>query len=425
MPASPTRKLARNAAWNVDRNVDRDVDPSSVRSSTGPSARRPSRSSVRPALFGLLGLTVLLAGCSNLLLLSPHGDIAAQQGKLIMTSVWLMLLIIIPVVLLTFWFAWKYRAGNKDARYEPDWDHSIQLELIIWAAPLVIIIALGAITWINTHTLDPYRPLARISEGENLPVNDDNVLRVQVVALDWKWLFIYPDHGIAVVNELAAPVDRQIRFQLTSSSVMNSFYVPALAGQIYAMPAMESKLHAVINKAGSYEGFSANYSGAGFSWMRFRFLGLGDNDFDKWVADNKAKGQTLDRAEYLRLEKPSEREAVRRYAVVTDDLFDAVVNRCVAEGTRCMRELMVIDAHGGLGPTGQARRDQLIAAGVLLEDICRPASSSALAPLLLPRPDIPQRTDFGPGNLPPRSDLMPGVDLAPRSEATDSISRAL
>ena len=395
-PASPPRPLSARM----------------TRPSSAPGAARRTRlnrlSSGRPGLLGLLGLSALLAGCNNLVLLSPHGDIAAQQGKLIMTSVWLMLLIIVPVVFLTFFYAWKYRAGNRDARYEPDWDHSIQLELVIWAAPLVIIIALGAITWIKTHTLDPYRPLTRISEGENLPVHDDNVLRVQVVALDWKWLFIYPDQGIAVVNELAAPVDRQIRFQLTASNVMNSFYVPALAGQIYAMPSMESMLHAVINKPGDFDGFSANYSGAGFSWMRFRFHGMDDDQFAAWVAENKAKGQTLDRAEYLRLEKPSEREPIKRYAKVADNLFDAIVNRCGPAGTRGMRELMAIDAHGGLGPTGQARRDQLIAAGVIIEDICRPSSSSALAPLLLPR-----------------SESTPSINLAPRTEVNDSISRAL
>lgn len=405
MPASPTRTASRSPAHSPP---------------TPPRGAQRARMRGRSALFGLLGLSVLLAGCSNLILLSPHGDIAAQQGKLIMTSVWLMLLIIVPVVVLIIFFAWKYRASNKEAEYDPDWDHSIQLELVIWSAPLVIIIALGAVTWISTHTLDPYRPLARIAPGENLPVNDDNVLRVQVVALDWKWLFIYPDQGIAVVNELAAPVDRQIRFQLTASSVMNSFYVPALAGQIYAMPAMESMLHAVINQPGNYDGISANYSGAGFSWMRFRFLGMNDGDFDAWVARNKAEGKTLDRAEYLKLEKPSEREPVLRYGVVADELFDAIVNRCVPEGTRCMRELMAIDAHGGLGPTGQARREQLIAAGVLLEDICRPASNSALAPLFAPSTDAAPRL-----TMPPQTGIVPDIDLAPRSDATDRSSRAL
>ena len=135
-----------------------------------------------------------------------------------------------------------------------------------------------------------------------------------MVALDWKWLFIYPEHGIATVNELAAPVDVPISFKITSSSVMNSFFIPALAGQIYAMPGMETKLHAVINEPGAFEGFSANYSGAGFSDMRFKFHGLSPADFDAWVQKAKASSDKLDRPGYLELEKPSERVPVRRYA---------------------------------------------------------------------------------------------------------------
>ena len=172
---------------------------------------------------------------------------------------------------------------------------------------------------------------------------------VEVVALDWKWLFIYPEQGIATVNELAAPVDRPIGFKITSSSVMNSFYIPALAGQIYAMPGMETKLHAVINKAGEYEGFSANFSGAGFSHMRFKFHGLADADFDKWVAKAKSAGGQLDRDGYLKLEKPSEREPVRRWASVSADLFDAILNRCVEAGKMCLHQMAEIDSRGGLG----------------------------------------------------------------------------
>ena len=153
---------------------------------------------------------------------------------------------------------------------------------------------------------------------------DVKPLTVEVVALDWKWLFIYPEQGIATVNELAAPVDRPIHFKITASSVMNSFYIPALAGQIYAMPGMETKLHAVINQAGDYEGFSANYSGAGFSDMRFRFHGLSDADFDSWVAAAKAGGGALEpRRATSQLEKPSEREPVRRFGDVDADLYDA------------------------------------------------------------------------------------------------------
>ena len=219
----------------------------------------------------LLPLAGLLGGC-NLVVLSPAGDVAMQQRDLLVVSTLLMLLIIVPVMALTALFAWRYRHTNTAVPYEPDWDHSTKLELIIWAAPLMIIICLGALTWLGTHLLDPYRRIDRLAPGQPV-AQEQKPLSVEVVALDWKWLFIYPDYGIASLNELAAPVDRPIDFRITSSSVMNSFYIPALAGQIYAMPGMETKLHAVINDPGTYTGFSANYSGAGFSGMRFAFYG--------------------------------------------------------------------------------------------------------------------------------------------------------
>lgn len=300
---------------------------------------------------GLLLLPLaLLAGC-NTVVMNPSGDIAAQQGHLIVVSTVLMLLIIVPVICLTIFFAWKYRASNKEATYTPDWDHSTQLELAIWAAPLLIIIALGAVTWINTHTLDPYQPLRRIDATRSAAATTKPLV-VEVVALDWKWLFIYPEQGIATVNELAAPVDMPIQFKITSSSVMNSFYIPALAGQIYAMPGMETKMHAVINKAGVFDGFSANYSGAGFSDMRFKFHGMSTGDFDKWVQKTKSSGQQLNRAGYLQLEKPSEREPIHHYSTVSPDLYDAILNRCVDVGKMCMKEMMSIDADGGLGKPG-------------------------------------------------------------------------
>ncbi|MDM0046102.1 ubiquinol oxidase subunit II [Variovorax dokdonensis] len=295
----------------------------------------------------LLVPLLMLGGCGTVLL-NPSGDVAMQQGRLIVVSTVLMLLIIVPVMALTVFFAWKYRSSNRGADYQPEWDHSTQLELAIWAAPLLIIIALGAVTWISTHTLDPYRDLRRIDAKRPVP-EGVKPLEIEVVALDWKWLFIYPEQGIATVNDVAAPVDRPIRFKITASTVMNSFYVPALAGMIYAMPGMETKLHAVINKPGSYEGFSANYSGAGFSHMRFTFHGTTDADFDKWVAQAKAAGGSLDRGGYLTLEKPSEREPVRRWATVAPDLYHAILNRCVEAGKMCMHQMMAIDAQGGMG----------------------------------------------------------------------------
>ncbi len=297
-----------------------------------------------------LGSLPLLASC-NLVVLHPAGDVAQQQGNLVVISTVLMLIIIVPVMALTVLFAWRYRAANREARYEPDWDHSTQLELVIWAAPLLIVICLGAVTWVATHLLDPYRPLARSAPGRPI-AREVRPLEVQVVALDWKWLFIYPEQGIATVNELALPVDRPVRFRIVASSVMNSFYVPALAGQIYAMPGMETKLHAVLNRPGEYQGFSANFSGAGFSQMRFRVKGMDDAGFAAWAAKARGEGGALDRPAYLALERPSENEPARRFAQVDAGLFDAVVNMCVEPGKMCMRDMMGLDAKGGTGLAG-------------------------------------------------------------------------
>lgn len=294
---------------------------------------------VRPGLSLLL--LAVLSGC-NTVVMNPAGDIARQQADLIKISVWLMLIIIVPVMILTVVFAWKYRKG-ANAKYEPDWDHSTKLELVIWGAPLLIIIALGLITWISTHKLDPYRPLERLDANRPIPAGT-KVLEVQVVSLDWKWLFIYPEQGIATVNELVTPVDTPIRFKLTSSTVMNTFYIPTLAGMIYTMPAMETTLNAVLNKTGDYKGLSGNFSGDGFSHMKFAYRGTTQADFDAWVAKVKTSQTPLGRADYLNLEKPSEKEPVRHYGTVDPSLYMAILNRCVAEGAACMHEQMQQDA---------------------------------------------------------------------------------
>lgn len=310
-----------------------------------------SRSFARFRLTPLLAVLPLLSGC-GMVVLDPAGDVAKQQGDLIVLSTALMLLIIVPVMALTVFFAWRYRAKNKAATYKPDWDHSTQLELVIWAAPLLIIICLGAVTWVATHLLDPYRPLARTAPGQPVAA-ETQPIEVQVVALDWKWLFIYPEQGVASVNELALPAHHPVRFRISSSSVMNSFYIPALAGQIYAMPGMETKLHGVFNQTGNFTGFSANYSGAGFSNMRFAVKSLDEAGFAAWVAKARsAGGATLDRPAYLALEKPSEKAPVQHYAAVEPQLFDAVVNMCVEPGKMCMHDMMSIDAKGGAGIAG-------------------------------------------------------------------------
>jgi cytochrome o ubiquinol oxidase subunit II len=310
----------------------------------------------RLRILALLPFFALLGGC-NLVVLDPSGAVATRQSQLLIEATGLMLLIIVPVIALTLFFAWHYRESNTAASYEPDWDHSTQLELVIWGAPLLIIICLGAMTWMGTHLLDPFRPIdsattQQASSNARAHTDANAHLEVDVVALDWKWLFIYPQYGIATVNQLAAPVNRTIDFHITSSSVMNSFSIPALAGQIYAMPGMETTLYAVMNNTGSYDGFSANYSGAGFSGMHFSFESLASGDFDKWVARAKAGSGALDRSDYLKLEKPSENEPAHSYAGVENGLFNAIVNECVEPGKMCLNQMAAIDAQGGLGLAG-------------------------------------------------------------------------
>ncbi|MFS0773455.1 ubiquinol oxidase subunit II [Sphingomonas sp. 1P08PE] len=295
----------------------------------------------------------LLAGCSHAVL-NPAGDVALQQRNLIYASTGLMLLIIVPVMILIVVFAWRYRRGNEQATYDPHFDHSTSLELVIWSAPLLIIIALGALTWSSTHLLDPFRPLDRVAAGRPVAAGT-KPMRVQVVALDWKWLFIYPELGIATVNELALPVDRPVRFDITSTNMMNSFYAPTMAGMVYAMPGMRSTLHAVLNKPGSYQGMSANYSGAGFSDMKFKLLGLDRSGFDRWVAQVRASGRTLPTDAFLRLERPSEKVPAMRFAAVQPGLFDKVVERCVRPGTPCMSDVMARDRRAGGGDPHDVR----------------------------------------------------------------------
>lgn len=280
--------------------------------------------------------------------MNPSGWVARQQADLILIATGLMLLIIVPVIVLTLVFAWRYRASNAQAVYAPDWDHSTRLELLIWGAPLLIIIALGSVTWISTHKLDPYRPLDTLSRNEPL-LPSITPLEVDVVALDWKWLFIYPQQGVATVNELVVPVNRPVTFRITSSTVMNTFYVPTMAGMIYAMPGMETRLNGVINRTGTYTGLSANYSGAGFSDMHFPVRSVSDDEFKAWIDGVGRSPDALGRAVYLQLERPSRREPVRHFARVDPVLFSAVLDRCVDGSKMCASTMMAIDEQGGLG----------------------------------------------------------------------------
>ena len=298
----------------------------------------------------LLPLILLLGACQRAVL-DPAGEVARQQRDIIYISTGLMLLIIVPVMVLIVVFAWRYRKGNN-ATYDPDFDHSTGLELLIWSAPLLIIITLGALTWSSTHLLDPFRPLTRPAAAQDADAPRQQPLRVQVVSMDWKWLFIYPEQGIATVNELVLPVGREVRFDITSTNMMSTFYAPTMAGMIYAMPGMQSTLHAILNRPVSDEGLSGMYTGAGFANHRFKLHGVPAARFDGWVSQVKNSPRRLDLPTYLRLVKPSEKVPPMHFAAARPDLFRRILERCVEPGKPCMSQVMHHDrATGGTHPS--------------------------------------------------------------------------
>ncbi|MFY4260895.1 ubiquinol oxidase subunit II [Achromobacter xylosoxidans] len=270
-------------------------------------------------IFGV-GAVMLLGGC-NMEILSPKGDIGAQEKTLLFTATGLMLLVVIPVIIMILTFAWKYRASNTKADYQPKWAHSTAIEVVVWTVPCIIVAILAVITWRSTHALDPYKPLV----SEHKPVT------IEVVSLDWKWLFIYPEYDIATVNEIAFPVDVPVNFRITSASVMNSFFIPQLGSQIYSMAGMETKLHLNAREPGTYAGISANYSGAGFSGMRFKAIATSQEGFDDWVRQAKASGAALTPAVYQELTKRSEHNPVAKYASVPPSMFDYILGSTMSK----------------------------------------------------------------------------------------------
>ncbi|WP_186085553.1 ubiquinol oxidase subunit II [Burkholderia gladioli] len=265
---------------------------------------------------------LLLGGCSSVLM-NPKGDIGVQEKQLILIALGLMLLVVIPVIALTLWFAWRYRASNRSATYAPRWSHSTAIEVVVWSIPCVIVVILAGLIWRTTLSLDPYKPI----ESAEKPV------RVEVVALNWKWLFIYPDYGVASVNELAVPVGTPVDFRLTAESLMNSFFIPQLGTQVYAMPSMQTRLHLIADEAGTYLGQSAAFSGPGFSDMHFKTYATSRGEFDAWIARARAASVSLDAAAYARLAQPSEKNAPTLYASVVPDLFDNIVATAMRAGS--------------------------------------------------------------------------------------------
>ena len=248
-------------------------------------------------------------------ILDPQGPIAAAEKTILFNATSVMLGVIIPVIVLTIVFAWWFRASNTRAIHLPEWSYSGGIELVVWSIPTLVVVFLGGIAWIGSHELDP---------AKAIPSNVTPI-KVQVVSMDWKWLFIYPELGVASLNRLAVPAGTPISFQLTSSSVMNSFFVPQLGSQIYTMSGMVTRLNLMADKPGDYPGLSAQFSGDGFSDMRFNVNALDAAGFDAWLAATRAGGGMLDAAAYADLVRPSADVAAKTFGGVAPHLFESAV----------------------------------------------------------------------------------------------------
>jgi cytochrome o ubiquinol oxidase subunit 2 len=273
----------------------------------------------RFVFVGLLALwpAIFLAGCSDMLLLNPKGPIGDAERLIIYVAIGLMLLVVIPVFVMAVWFPWKYRASNPKATYAPKWSHSVRIELVIWLVPVAIVTALSILVWTETHRLDPYKPI------------DSGVkpTHIEAVSLDWKWLFIYPDQDIAVVNELVFPANAPLNFRITSDTVMTSFFIPQLGSQIYAMAGMQTRLHLMADEPGVYQGQNQQFSGRGFSQMHFKAIAVPREEFEAWVQKTKQTSGKLDLARYEEIGKPSIGYPVTHFSPVKPHLFDHIMRK--------------------------------------------------------------------------------------------------
>jgi cytochrome o ubiquinol oxidase subunit II len=268
--------------------------------------------------LALVGATAL-GGCSGGIL-DPKGPIAAAERLLLINSTAIMLVVVIPVIVATLAFAWWYRSSNTRASRGTDESYEERAEFVVWSIPALTVILLGGVIWISSHQLDPRAPIP----GQSAP------LRVDVVALDWKWLFIYPDQGVAAVNQLVIPAGTPVEFRLTSATVMNSFFVPQLGSQIYTMGGMTTHLNLLADQPGEYPGLSANFSGDGFSWMRFVVRSVPAGDFNAWLEQVRGSGSALDDAGYAELAKPSKAVPPTTYRSVQPKLFERIIDQTVA-----------------------------------------------------------------------------------------------
>lgn len=246
--------------------------------------------------------------------LMPSGEVGAKQRDLIVFTVLLAAVVVVPVFTLLAVFAMKYRADNKKAKYEPEWSESKTLEIIWWGIPILIIIVLSVVTWLTSHSLDPYRPIK----------SDKPALEVKVVALQWKWLFIYPEQGMATVNDLTIPVDRPVHFTLSADAPMSAFWIPDLGSQIYSMNAMSSQLNLIANKAGDYKGYNTNINGEGYAKMKFDVHAVRDAEFDAWVM-KAHRGMSLNDATYQELARASTPKGPSYYHLADPAIYEKVI----------------------------------------------------------------------------------------------------
>jgi cytochrome o ubiquinol oxidase subunit II len=268
----------------------------------------------------VLCAAILVASCSPAGVLDPQGPIAEAERLLLINSTAIMLVVVVPVILATLAFAWWYRSSNTRASRSLDESYEGRAEFVIWSIPALTVILLGGVIWIGSHQLDPRAPIS----GESDP------LRVEVVALDWKWLFIYPDQEVAAVNQLVIPARTPLEFRLTSATVMNSFFIPQLGSQIYAMGGMTTHLNLLANSPGEYPGFSAMFSGDGFSDMRFIAKAVSADGFSAWVKEAHGAGSVLDESGYAALAKPSKAVPPTTYRSVEPNLFERIIDQTVS-----------------------------------------------------------------------------------------------
>ncbi|MFI4853298.1 MAG: ubiquinol oxidase subunit II [Candidatus Makana argininalis] len=260
-----------------------------------------------------------LSGCKEIALMFPKGQIGIEQRNLIILSSILMLLLIVPIIITTFIFILKYKSSNLNSKYNPDWCYSKKIEFYIWSIPIIIVSILSYITWNSTHKLDQKKKI----------ISKYKKIKIQVISMDWKWLFIYPKNNIATINEIAFPVNIPIKFEITSNSVMNSFFIPQLGSQIYAMSGMSSVLNLISNKAGNYKGISSNFSGKGFYGMKFKVIVTPDKyNFLNWIKKVKSSTNFIkDIKDYEKISYPSENNSIQYFSFVIPKLYQYVIKK--------------------------------------------------------------------------------------------------